>query len=161
MSITKVECDEVDDNEGAFTTSCAVTIDGSCCAVQVEITGTIDGDTVTVSDATSDATILNDELAVKATQQIVAAVAPTVTVTSCTLPQQIVLVEEGLTFTCATDSDETVTIELHGREARAHRRAVAVADRAPPVPRRRVRPQGTGCGPLRDRSRWGHGHGDR
>ncbi len=34
------------------------------------------------------------------------------TVTSCSLSEPIVVVEEGLTFTCATDSGETVTFEV-------------------------------------------------
>jgi hypothetical protein len=112
VSVTKVDCDKVDDKDGPFATNCAITITGLSSPLQAEITGSVDGSTVTVTDAKSDVTILNESMAVKQTQPVVSAVAPTVSVVSCTLTEPLVVVKEGLTFTCDTDSNETVTVEL-------------------------------------------------
>jgi uncharacterized membrane protein YeiB len=113
VTVTTLDCQDVKQKNGPFTTSCTMTIAGLTPTVPVDVTGTIDGDDISANAETT-VNILNDELAVKATQQIVASVAPTVTVLSCTLPQQLVLVEEGLSFTCATDSNETATFDYSG-----------------------------------------------
>ena len=111
VTVTNLDCQDVKQKNGPFTTSCTMTIAGLTPTVPVNVTGTIDGDSISANGETT-VNILNDKLAVKATQQIVAGVAPTVTVLSCTLPQPLVLVEEGLKFTCNTDSNETATFEL-------------------------------------------------
>jgi uncharacterized membrane protein YeiB len=113
VTVSALDCQDVKQKNGPFTTSCTMTIAGLTPTVPVDVTGTIDGDSISANGETT-VNILNDALAVKATQQIVAAVSPTVSVLSCTLPQPLVLVEEGLKFTCATDSSETATFELQG-----------------------------------------------
>lgn len=115
VSVTKVTCDKVED-KGPFSTNCSITISGLAAPVSAVITGSVDGSTVSVTDAKSDITLMNESLAVTQTQPIVRAFAPAVTVLSCSLPEPLVVLKEGLTFTCATDSDETVTIELQGGE---------------------------------------------
>lgn len=116
VSVTKVDCDKVDNDDGPFTTNCTITLSGLSTPLQAEITGSVDGNTVRVTDAKSDVTVINESLAVKETQPIVSAVAPSVTVLSCSLSEPLVIVKEGLSFTCATDSDETVTVELQNGE---------------------------------------------
>jgi hypothetical protein len=113
VTVSALECQDVKQENGPFTTSCTMTVAGLTPTVPVDVTGTIDGDSISANGKTT-VNILNDALAVKATQQIVAAVAPTVTVLTCTLAQPLVLVEEGLTFTCDTDSSETATFQLQG-----------------------------------------------
>ena len=122
VTVTTLDCQDVKQTDGPFTTSCTMTIAGLTPTVPVDVTGTIDGDSISANGETT-VNILNDELAVKGTQQIVAARAPTVTVISCTLPQQLVLVEEGLTFTCDLDSDQTVTFDYTGGQLVLTRRA--------------------------------------
>jgi hypothetical protein len=113
VTVTGLDCQKVKQKDGPFTTTCTMTVAGLTPTVPVDVTGTIDGNSVSAKGETT-VNLLNDALAVKAAQQIVASVAPTVTVVSCTLPQTLVLVEEGLTFTCRTDSSQTATFDLQG-----------------------------------------------
>ena len=112
VTISRVDCAEIPHNQGAFTTDCDIIIAGLADPVKATITGSLNGKTVRVDDAQSDATILNADLAVEAAQPAVDTVDPTVKVQSCTLPSDLVIVTDGLTFTCLTDTDETVTLEI-------------------------------------------------
>ena len=114
VSVTRVECDKVPHTQGAFTTDCNIIIAGLADPVKATITGSLNGKTVRVDDAQSDTKILNGDLAVEAAQPAVDTIDPTVKVQSCTLPSDLVIVTDGLTFTCVTDANDTVTLEIQG-----------------------------------------------
>ena len=75
--------------------------------------GEIDGDDAQF-EVSTDEKILNEELATSQTQLVIDEIDPTVSILSCTLDAPVVLVEEGMTFTCEVDTDETVTFEVQG-----------------------------------------------
>jgi len=112
VTVSKVECDEISDDDGPFTTSCEISIDGLAEKLDATVFGEIDGTTVRVNDVSSDQTILTADLAVSQTQLVVDEIDPTIGILSCTLDAPVVLVEEGMTFSCEADSDETVTFEV-------------------------------------------------
>jgi hypothetical protein len=112
VTVSKADCGSVPSDDGPFTTKCTITIDGLAEPIQATIYGTIDGTTVNVDDATSDQVILDAKLAAIQAQPVIDGIDPTVSVTSCTLAAPVVIVRDGLTFTCETDSDETVTFEV-------------------------------------------------
>jgi len=114
VTVSKVDCDKVSGDEGPFSTSCAISIDGLAQPLDATVSGNIDGTTVNVDDVSSDKTILTAELAARQAQPAIDAQDPTVSITSCTLSAPVVVVESGLTFTCDTDSSQTVTFEVQG-----------------------------------------------
>ena len=114
VTVSKVDCDEIADDDGPFSTTCRISIDGLAPTVDAEVTGSVDGNTVRLTNAQSDTTILDEALAIKAAQPVVDGVTTGVTVQSCTLDAAVVVVEDGLTFTCTTDTDETATFQVQG-----------------------------------------------
>jgi hypothetical protein len=111
LTVTSLDCQDVKQKNGPFTTTCTMSVAGLTPTVPVSVTGTIDGSSVSAKGETT-VNLLNSALAVKAAQPIVDAIAPAVTVLSCTLPQPLVLVDDNLTFTCRTDSSETATFSV-------------------------------------------------
>jgi len=114
VTISGVTCTKIPKAQGDFDTTCDVAIDGLADPVKTEVTGTLIGRTVRIGDAHSDTAILNADLAVKNAQPAVDTIDPTVKVESCTLPSDLVIVTDGLTFTCLTDANETVTLVIQG-----------------------------------------------
>jgi hypothetical protein len=114
VTVSKADCNKVANDDGPFTTTCQLTISGLSAPVSAEIVGTVSGSTVTLTDAKSDTVLLNESMAVKQTQPVVSAVASNVTVLSCSLAEPLVVVKEGLSFTCKTDSNETATFTVQG-----------------------------------------------
>ncbi len=112
VTVSKADCDSVSSSDGPFTTKCTITIQGLAEPLQATIYGTVSGNTVTVDDASSSQVILDAKLAAKQAQPVIDAIDPTVNITSCTLAAPVVIVKDGLTFTCKTDSNETVTFEV-------------------------------------------------
>ena len=110
--MTKTDCGSISSDEGPFTSKCTITIDGLAEPLQATIYGNIDGKTVSVDDATSDQVILNADLAAKQAQPSIDAIDPSVSITSCKLSAPVVIVTDGMTFTCDTDSNETVTFTV-------------------------------------------------
>ena len=116
VTVSGVQCDKIPNSQGAFTASCDIIITGLADPVKATITGSLNGKTVRVDNAQSDTTILNADLAVEAAQPAVDSYGLGIKVVSCTLPSDLVVVSDGLTFTCLTDSDETVTFEIQNRK---------------------------------------------
>ena len=112
VTVDQVDCDDISNDEGPFTTSCDISIAGLAEPLEATVYGTIDGTTVNVDDVQSDQRLINTALATEQAQIGIDTIDPTVTVESCTLPGQVILVTEGLTFTCDLDTDETVTFEV-------------------------------------------------
>jgi hypothetical protein len=112
VTVSRVDWAEIPHNQGAFTTDCDIIITGLADPVKATITGSLTGKTVRVDDARSDTTILNADLAVEAAQPAVDSYGLDIKVESCTLPSELVIVTDGLTFTCLTDTNETVTLEI-------------------------------------------------
>lgn len=111
LNVTSLDCQDVKQKNGPFTTTCTMSVAGLTPTVPVSVTGTIDGSSVSAKGQTT-VNLLDSALAVKAVQPIVDSIASSVTVLSCTLPQPLVLVDDTLTFTCQTDSDETATFSV-------------------------------------------------
>lgn len=112
VTVSKTDCGSISSDDGPFTTKCTVTIDGLAEPIQATIYGTVSGNTVSVDDATSDQVILDAKLAATQAQPVIDAIDPTVSILSCTLSAPIVIVTDGMTFTCDTDSNETVTFAV-------------------------------------------------
>jgi hypothetical protein len=112
VTVSKADCGSVSSDDGPFTTKCTITIDGLAEPLQATIYGTVSGNTVSVDDATSDQVILDAKLAATQAQPVIDSIDPTVSITTCNLSAPVVLVADGLTFTCKTDSNETVTFEV-------------------------------------------------
>lgn len=114
VTVSEVDCDEIPEDEGSFTTPCRITIAGLDGQIEAVITGSITGNTVSVTEATSDTNVLDEDLAVQAAQRTVESLDPTVSVTACDLGATLVLVEDGLQFDCDLDTGETATFEVQG-----------------------------------------------
>jgi hypothetical protein len=112
VDVTDVRCDEISRDEGPFTVVCRIAIAGLDQRLDAEITGSISGTTVSVTDARSESNVLNEALAVEAAQPLIDDVASGVLVQACDLGAPLVVVEDGLQFTCTTDSAESVTFEV-------------------------------------------------
>lgn len=109
VTISKADCDTVPTKDGPFTSNCTLTIANSSRPLKVTINGTISGSTLYIASADSDTNLINEALAVKAAQQLVDANASGLQVTGCTLPDQIMVVQDGDTFTCTVDNGKTIT----------------------------------------------------
>lgn len=109
VTVSKVDCDSISGDDGPFTTTCAITIDGLSEPLTATVTGSVDGNTVSVDDVSSEQTVIDESLAQTQAQTLVDSIEDGFTVTSCTLAEPVVLVTDSLTFDCTLDSDETVT----------------------------------------------------
>jgi hypothetical protein len=112
VTVSKADCDDISNDDGPFTTTCDITIEGLSSPLEATVYGTIDGTTVNVEDVQSDTTLLDAELAAEQAQIGIRDVDPTVDVDRCTLPEAVVRVTDGLTFTCDLSSGQTVTLEV-------------------------------------------------
>lgn len=109
VTVTKADCDAVPTSDGLFTTNCTITIEGLDQPIEGIAYGTIEGSTLSVEDFESPDKILTPALAVEQAQQVIDVDDPTVRILACTLPAPVVLVQDGFTFTCTTDTNQTVT----------------------------------------------------
>jgi hypothetical protein len=110
VDVTKADCGNVELEDGPFEVDCTISIAGSSRTVPADVSGTIKGNTINVTSASSTSNLVNEQLAIKAVQDLVTKVAPRVKVTSCDLPEDLLVLQKGDTFTCSTDSDEEVEI---------------------------------------------------
>jgi hypothetical protein len=110
VDVTTADCGDLDLEDGPFGVACAISIAGSSRTVPANIRGTILGDTINVTSASSTSNLVNEELAVKAVQDLVTKVAPTVDVSSCVLPEEILVLRQGDRFTCTTENDDEIEV---------------------------------------------------
>lgn len=110
VDVTKADCGDVDMKDGPFEVACTLTIAGTSRTLPATVRGTISGNTISVTSAESESNIVNEDLAISAVQQLVDKVANGVEVVSCDLPESVLVLRKGDTFTCETDSDEELEI---------------------------------------------------
>lgn len=111
ITVTSTDCTDVGDAGGDVTIDCRLTIEESSETVPVTAEITIDGDNIT-GTAVTNAGLLTKQAGVNYAQGLVNNVSQGVTVNACDLTDTITVVEPGDTFSCTTDSNETVTITI-------------------------------------------------
>jgi hypothetical protein len=108
--VSNPQCDDIPHEDGSFTASCTVDLEGSSRPLPVDVTGTIDGNDVNYSFTTDN--VVTEDLAIDAAQDLVDDIDRTIKVLSCQLPETPLVVRGGDEFTCEVDSDETITVTV-------------------------------------------------
>lgn len=110
--VSGVKCDDVEFKDGPFLVDCVVSFTGATRTMNAEVSGSISGNTIRVTDASSPSRLLDVAAAERATQTVVDGVAKGVKVLGCTLAENPLVMRAGDTFTCKTDSNETLTLRI-------------------------------------------------
>jgi hypothetical protein len=110
--VSGVTCDDIELRDGPFLADCVVSFTGATRTMKAEVSGSIDGNTLRVTSASSPSRLLDAAAAQRATQTVVDGVAQGVKVLECTLPENPLVMRAGDTFTCKADSNETLTLRI-------------------------------------------------
>ena len=113
VDITRIDCEDAPSTDGDFTVGCTVTLEGVAETITATAIGNISGSRVSVTSTTSEARLLNAQLAVSYVWQIVTSQDPSVMVTSCELGAKIIVVTVGDTFSCTLSTGQVATLTVN------------------------------------------------
>jgi hypothetical protein len=105
-------CNDVPAQDGPFSTTCTIGFVGTERTLVATVSGTISGDQATVSGASTDTYLLDEQLAVSGAQQLVDARVAGLTVTACELTETPLLLADGDQFTCTLSNGQTATFTV-------------------------------------------------
>lgn len=112
VSVESVSCEDLPTTNGDFTIECDVTIAELDQPLRATVQGNVDDDFVEITEASSEERLLTPELAIPYVQNLVDEIVSGVTVLSCEIGGDIVVISTGSEFSCDLDSNEVIFIEI-------------------------------------------------